>query len=122
MKKKHGLSYEFFSAGISPISLPNMDPRSLKFLKENNVIHDFHVPKKISLKMLNYFDIFLAVDFLVLNQLNTLYPKYKSKFRSLTTQFSGINIIDPYMLEADGYAKTMSDIKFVAENINLEEF
>ena len=98
-----------------------MDPRSLKFLKENNVSHSFHIPKKINKKMLEYFDIFLAVDFYVLNQLNVTYPKYKHKFLSLTTQFSDINVIDPYKLPPNEYQKTMSDIKFIAENINFDE-
>jgi len=121
LKKRFGNKYEFFSAGISPISLPNMDPRSLKFLQENDVSYSFHIPKKINKKMLEYFDIFLAVDFYVLNQLNVAYPKYKHKFLSLSMQFSDINVIDPYKLSPDEYKKTMSDIKFIAENINFDE-
>ena len=120
LKKKFGHKYEFFSAGISPISLPNMDPRSLKFLKENNVNHNFHTPKKINIKMLNYFDNFLAVDFFVLNQLNNTYPKYRQKFLSLTAQFNDINIVDPYRFNDDEYIKIMNDIKYVAEEIDLE--
>ena len=88
LKKRFGHKYEFISAGISPISQPSMDPRSLKFLKEENVAYNFHTPKIISKRMLDYFDKFLAVDFYVLNQLNNSYPKYKHKFISLTLQFS----------------------------------
>ncbi len=121
LKKRFGQKYEFFSAGISPISQPNMDARSLAFLKENNVNHDFHTPKKINKKMLNYFDRFLVVDYYVLNQLNIAYPKYKYKFQSLTKQFADINILDPYHLQADEYIKVMNDIKHISENINLEE-
>lgn len=120
LKKRFVNKYEFFSAGISPISQPNMDPRSLKFLKESNVSHSLHTPKKINKKMLNYFDIFLAVDFFVLNQLNILYPKYKHKFLPLTIQSSDINIIDPYHFKAHEYTRTMNDIKKVVEKINLE--
>lgn len=120
LKKRFNDEYEFFSAGISPISLPNMDPRSLEFLKDNNVIHSLHTPKKINKRMLDYFDIFLAVDFYVLNQLNINYPKYRHKFRSLTTQFSDIRIIDPYRFQEDDYKKVMNDIKTVAEKIDLE--
>ena len=98
-----------------------MDPRSLNFLKENNVSHGFHTPKKINVKMLNYFDSFLAVDFYVLNQLNVAFSKYKHKFGSLTSQFSDINIVDPYRFQPDEYLKIMNDIKYVAEKINLEE-
>ena len=122
LKKRFGTEYEFFSAGISPIALPNMDPRSLKFLQENHIKHDFHTPKKISEKMLNYFDKFLAVDFYVLNQLNTTYPRFMNKFCSLTSQFSEINIIDPYHFQTEEYMKTMNDIKYVVENIDLEDF
>ena len=121
LKKKFGDNYEFFSAGITPISLPNMDPRSIKFLQENNVNHNFHTPKKISKKMLSYFNKFLAVDLFVLNQLNVRYPKYKHKFRLLTTQFSDIKIIDPYKFQAEEYTKVMNDIKYVTEKIELNE-
>ena len=121
LKKRFKNKYEFFSAGISPISLPNMDKRSLKFLKESNTNHNFHTPKRVNKKMLNYFDIFLAVDFYVLNELNAAYPKYKHKFRSLTSQFSDINIVDPYQFHDDNYLKTMNDIEYVAKNINLED-
>ena len=121
LKKRYGHKYEFFSAGILPISQPNMDPRSLAFLKENNVMHDFHTPKKVNKRMLNYFDTFLAVDYYVLNQLNTAFPKYKYKFQSLTKQFRDINILDPYHFKNDEYIKTMNDIKYVSENIDLEE-
>lgn len=120
LKDRFKDKYEFFSAGISPISMPNMDPRSLNFLKENNINHALHTPKKINKKMLNYFDKFLAVDFYVLNRLNILYPKYKNKFLSMTSQFKDINIIDPYQFKDDEYIKTMNDIKYVSENINLE--
>ena len=120
-KKRFGEKYEFFSAGISPISRPSMDPRSLQFLQENNVNHNFHTPKKINKKMLNYFDKFLAVDFFVLNQLNISYPKYKQKFQSLTMQFRDINILDPFALQDDEYVKTMNNIEYVVERINLEE-
>lgn len=121
LKRRFGHKYEFFSAGISPISLPSMDPRSLKFLKLNDIKHDLHTPKKISIKMLNYFDKFLAVDFYVLNQLNISYPKYKHKFLSLSMQFSDINIVDPYHFEINEYLKIMNDINHVTKEINLEE-
>ena len=107
LKKRFMNKYEFFSAGISPISLPNMDPRSLKFLKDNDAIHNFHIPKKINIKMLNYFDIFLAVDLYVLNKLNTIYPNYKQKFRLLTMQFTQDGIEDPYQFKDSKYYEVM---------------
>ena len=120
LKKRFGHEYEFFSAGILPIAQPNMDARSLGFLNENNVNHDFHTPKKINLNMLNYFDKFFAVDYYVLNELNIAHPKYRHKFELLTKQFHNINILDPYHLKDDEYIKVMNDIKHVCENIDLE--
>lgn len=104
------------------MSLPSMDPRSLKFLEDNNVVHKFHTPKKVSKKMINYFDRFLAVDLYVLNQLNAIYPRYRHKFVPLTMQFSDVNIIDPYHFQADEYSKVMNDIKYVTDKINLDNF
>ena len=121
LKTRFESKYEFFSAGISPVELPNMDPRSLKFLKENNINHNFHTPKKINRKMLDYFDKILAVDFFVLNQLNITFPKYRHKFRSLTGQFNEINIVDPYKFQDDEYIKVMNDIRYVTDKINLDE-
>lgn len=121
LRKCHENKYEFFSAGISPLQQPNMDPRSVKFLKENDVKYSFHNPKKINAKMLSYFDKFLAVDFYVLNQLNINYPKFRYKFSLLTSQFSGVSIRDPYMLDDQQYLEIMNNIKFVSENIDLEE-
>ena len=120
-KKKFGDKYEFFSAGIAPVAAPSMDPRSIKFLEENYSDHNFHTPKRISRKMLDYFDKFLAVDPYVLNRLNISYPKYRQKFLLLTAQFSNIIISDPYNLNANDYKKTMDNIKHITENINLEK-
>ena len=44
-EKRFKDDYEFFSAGILPISQPSMDPRSLKFLNQNNASYGFHTPK-----------------------------------------------------------------------------
>lgn len=121
LKKRFGNEYEFFSAGLSPISLPNMDSRSLDFLKQNDMQYPFHNPKKINNKMLVYFDYFFAVDFFVLSELNKIFPKYKHKFRLLTSQFVDININDPYRLNNDEYNKVMNNIKHVTANIKLLE-
>ncbi len=117
LKKRFGRKYEFFSAGIAPISMPSMDPRSAKFLKENNINFTLHTPKKINSRMLNYFDQFLAIDFYVLSKLNAKFPKYRHKFVSFTSQFSDINIPDPYHFQADDYLRTMQNIKHAAEKI-----
>lgn len=119
LKHRFGDEYEFFSAGLSPISLPSMDPRSLDFLKQNDMQYPFHIAKKINKKMLSYFDYFFAVDLFVLNELNKLFPKYSHKFKLFTSQFNNLNIIDPYRIRNKEYMKVMDDIKYVTENIKL---
>lgn len=119
LRQRFGNEYEFFSAGISPISLPSMDPRSLAFLKQNDMAHAFHNPKKININMLGYFDYFFAVDIFVLSELNRIYPNYKYKFKLLTSQFKDIDIIDPFRLQDDEYIKVMNNIKYVIERIKI---
>lgn len=119
LRQRFGNEYEFFSAGISPISLPSMDPRSLAFLKQNNIAHSFHNAKKINKNMLGYFDYFFAVDIFVLSELNRIYPNYKYKFKLLTSQFKDIDIIDPFRLQDDEYIKVMNNIKYVIERIKI---
>lgn len=122
LKKRFKDEYEFFSAGISPLSLPNMDQRSQEYLKQNNITRTIHNPKKINNNMLGYFDYFFAVDLFVLNELNKKYPKYKHKFILLTAQCSHINIMDPYKFQHDEYTKVMDNIKYITETIKLDEF
>ena len=111
--------YEFYSAGLSPLQKPNMDPRSAKYLASiglNNIIHN---PKKITKKMLNYFNYFIAIDSFVLNQLNSIYPKYKHKFILATAHVKNINLIDPYRMNENDYQVIMENIKIISNTIDL---
>ena len=100
--------------------MPNMDPRSLNFLKKHNIKNIIHTPKRINKRILEYFDIFIAVDFFVLMELNRLYPRYKKKFKLSTSQFKKIDIIDPYKLNDMQYESVMNDIHKVSKDIDLE--
>ena len=120
LNSKYKEKYEFFSAGISPIFQPGMDPRSLKFLNSLNISSKIHTPKNLNKKIFEYFDYFLAVDLFVLNELNTRHKKYRNKFRLLTSQFNNIDIIDPYKFDDENYIEVMKDIAKVVECINLE--
>lgn len=98
----------------------NMDVRSLNFLKKNNVNIKLHTPKKLNKKILEYFDLFLAVDLIVLQMLNKNFSNYSHKFRLASFQFPKINIIDPYKLNDAEYASVMDDILLVSQKIDLE--
>jgi len=99
---------------------PSMDPRSLKYLEENGINNIIHNPKRITKKMLAYFDYFIAIDPFVLNQLNKLYPKHKRKFILARSHIDNINIPDPYAMSDEDYKSIMSKIKIISDTMNLQ--
>lgn len=114
--------YEFFSAGISPAHKPNMDPRSIEFLKNNNIPYKIHTPKRLNKRMLNYFDHILAVDAYVLFELNRLYRKYSHKISLITSYYENVDIIDPFKFDLIKYNEVMEKISFIAKDLDLEKF
>lgn len=98
----------------------NMDPRSRKYLEENGIKNNIHNPKKISKKILNYFDYFIAVDSYVLNKLNKAYPKYRHKFFLATAHINNIYLVDPYKMNDEDYKDIMNKIKITSCDINLQ--
>ena len=122
LRKKYGDKFEFFSAGLHPMSKATMDPRSSEYLKSLGIKNVLHTPKKISNKMLNYFDFFIAVDMIVLNALNTTFPQFKNKFFLSSKNLKNVYIEDPYTMDNEEYLKIMEKISFVVDSINLEKF
>lgn len=119
LKARYKDKYEFYSAGLSPLQKPNMDPRSYQYLEENGLKNIIHNPKKITKSMLSYFDYFIAIDSYVLTRLNSIYPKYSHKFYLATSDIDNINLIDPYKMNNEGYKEIMDKIKLTALSINL---
>lgn len=101
------------------MQVSTMDPRSIKYLKDNGISNTIHNPKKISKKMLNYFDFFIAVDPFVLSKLNQKYPRYKDKFILATAHLDNIHLIDPFHMNHEDYQDIMKNIKITSDTINL---
>ena len=97
----------------------SMDSRSVKFLEEHGIKNIIHNPKRISKKMLSYFDYFLVVDSFVLSQLNITYPKYKHKFLLATSHLDNVHLMDPYQMNNEDYRLAMNQIKVTSETIIL---
>ena len=97
----------------------SMDPRSITFLEEHGIRNIIHNPKKISKKMLGYFDYFIAVDPFVLSKLNITYPKYTPKFFLATSHIENVHLIDPYQMNDEDYLGVMNKIKTTSETIIL---
>tara|TARA_B100001559_G_C16129572_1_gene452315 strand:- start:191 stop:619 length:429 start_codon:yes stop_codon:yes gene_type:complete len=118
LKEKHQ-EHEFYSAGLSPMQSAYMDPRSINYLEENGIKNIVHNPKRISKRMLKYFDFFIAVDSFVLNSLNLSYPKYANKFFLATAHLNNLHLIDPYHMNDEDYKDIMSKIKITASTLDL---
>tara|TARA_Y100000590_G_C15744473_1_gene1021484 strand:+ start:3130 stop:3573 length:444 start_codon:yes stop_codon:yes gene_type:complete len=121
-KKKYGEEFEFYSAGLHPMVAPNMDPRSTSYLNKIGIKNILHTPKKISKKMLEYFDFFIAADVNVLNMLNVNFPDYSSKFFLSTRNIEDIEIYDPYTMNDIEYLDVMKKISFTVDNLDLKDF
>lgn len=119
LKNRFQNKYEFYSAGLAPIQKANMDPRSTKYLEEIGIKNIIHNPKKITKKMLNYFDYFIAVDSFVLSKLNSTYPKYQQKFFLATSDINNVYLYDPYNMNPSDYKVIMENIKITSEKISL---
>ncbi len=120
-KKKFSNSFKVDSAGINPMIAAGMDLRSVKYLKNNDVPHKMHIPKRIDKKFLNSSHIIFAMDTLVLMQLNKIFKNYRNKFKLFTYQHRNLQINDPYKLSNEKYESVMDEIKFVIDSIEIEE-
>ena len=101
------------------MQMPNMDPRSIKYLDDNGIDNIIHNPRKITKQMLDYFDYFIALDQFILNKLNKSYPSHIRKFFLATAHLDNTHIIDPYKLSDEEYQYTMNNIKITADTIIL---
>jgi len=117
--KERFKEYEFYSAGLAPMQTHSMDPRSIKYLEEHGINKIIHNPKKVSKKMLSYFDYFIAVDTFILRKLNTIYPKYSHKFFLATSHIDNVHLIDPYEMNDEDYRLAMNQIKSTSKTIIL---
>ena len=118
LKEKYK-EHEFYSAGLTPMQSHSMDPRSSKYLEDHKINNIIHNPKKISKKMLTYFDHFIAVDSFVLSKLNKIYPKYAHKFLLATSHIDNVYLRDPYQMNDEDYRVLMNQIKVTSETIIL---
>jgi|TARA_Y200000002_G_scaffold381919_1_gene397301 protein-tyrosine-phosphatase len=121
LKNKFKDSLKVDSAGINPMVSAGMDSRSIDYLKENNIAHEIHNPKKIDKNFLNSSDIVFAMDALILMHLNKTYKNFRHKFKLFTHQQRNVQINDPYKMSEEEYKIIMDKIKFVVERFELEE-
>lgn len=93
-----------------------MDPRSIEFLKENNINEIYHLPKKINNKMIENSDLVLAMDAYILAELNKNFRRYSKKFKLFSYGKPLFNLSDPYTFSKDDYVCIMQNIKELSLN------
>ena len=104
------------SAGIRPLYSMGMDPRSESFLKKNGFNYQPHFPKKISKYNLENNDLVLAMDYMVLNDLNNSFSRYKNKIKLFNHGNSEMVIHDPFGFKSEEkYEEMMNRILLISK-------
>lgn len=119
LKNKYQARFEIISAGISPMPEPNMDQRSLKYLKDYQYDFAFHNPRKLSKRIIMSSSLVLAMDHYVLEYLNRNYKNYVQKFKMINFQHPNISTKDPYKYNDEDYNEVMNNIKKICEEIDI---
>ncbi len=120
LKKKYSPNHHIISAGLAPMYAgQDMDPRSKDYLMKNNYDFSNHLPRKISAKIINDFDLILALDIFILMQLNKNFAKSKEKIKILTYQDPKIILNDPYNFNINDYKEVMQNIEKICLDINF---
>lgn len=107
------------SAGIYPIGIPGMDPRTQKYLDDNNYKFDIHNPTKISKTIINSNDLVYSFDIKTTLMLNKLFPGYSKKIKIITKNSTLFEIKDPYKFNEIDYTKVMCEIESAVKSIEL---
>lgn len=108
------------SAGLNPIGRAGMDPRSRAFLEDRNYPLTTHRPKKISKKIFDDNDQILALDGMILFELNKLFPRYSNKIKLITFNKPKIKLIDPFNADSMDYLEIMNKIELVCKNMPID--
>tara|TARA_B100000963_G_C22499672_1_gene613152 strand:- start:66 stop:506 length:441 start_codon:yes stop_codon:yes gene_type:complete len=117
LKNQYNDKYQISSAGINPYPEAKMDERSKKFLKDFGYSNTTHIPRKISKEIMSSSIIIFAMDAQVLQMLNRIYPKFRSKIKLFSFKSPKINLRDPYKLCESDYMTVMENIEKISKTI-----
>ena len=107
----------FSSAGIKPMPQANMDQRSSDFLNTRNYKLKIHNPRRINKELIKDNDLILAMDSLVLFQLNKEFKNLSHKFKIFNHHDTKINLHDPFKMEDENYFKIMENIEYLCKKL-----
>ena len=119
LSHKYKYNAEIISAGTHPIIRSGMDPRSRNFLLNKGYNVKIHTPKKINKEIMIESDFIFCLDHMVLNKMNTIFPKYRNKIKILNFQDPTCRLRDPFKMDNQAYLKVMEDIEKVCLSLNI---
>lgn len=122
LKNKGFENVVFNSFGLNPKVSSSMDPRSQRFLKDQGIPNIIHCPKKVSKKDLEESTTILALDHILIMELNRKFPSFKKKIKLLSFKNPKIILDDPYRYNDENYTKVMRKINTVCNNLNEVDF
>lgn len=105
------------SAGLKPMPEANMDQRSINFLNAKNYEKKIHNPTRVSLELIKDNDLILAMDSLVLFQLNEKYNRFSYKFKIFNHNNAKINLHDPFKMNDEDYFQIMENIEYLCNQL-----
>lgn len=110
-------NFKINSAGLFPAVSSSMDPRSIKYLDENNYTQRVHIPKKITDKLIKESDYIFLMGFDVLNNSRLEKRKYIDA-KLINFMNKNLDVPDPISFKSDlDYKKVMESIRICCETI-----
>lgn len=113
-----GNKYDIYSAGLRPMSIPDMDNRSRTFLENNGFENLIHYPKKLSRIDVISSKYIYAMDHFILLKLNNLYPKFTKKIKIFSCLDHNVKLHDPYNFEDREYDEIMQNILNLSKQLS----
>ncbi len=112
LARQNGLSMEIASAGTIAYHQGNPpDPRSQAETKKHGINISMQKSRLLSVKDLNYYDYIIAMDKQNLADIQAIKPKSCFAKIRLLHHATKEDVIDPYYLAEDGFAKTYQSIE-----------
>lgn len=115
LKEHMDITFNISSAGINPLTEPNMDKRSFNFLESIDINPGIHNPKKIDLNVINNSDLIIPLDAKVMMSLKRKF-NFSKKMMLINFYEPSKIIYDPYKFDDNDYYKLMKKLHSVSVN------
>ena len=115
MKEKYKNKAIVSSAGLKPLPTSEMDKRSRSYLETIGFQPSIHLPRKFESFHANEAKLILALDMLILSELNKKFPHHRQKIKLLNFKKPLERLNDPFKFDDERYFDMMDKIKRVIE-------